>query len=556
MTLRRQRFIGPLIGCVTLVLAAGALAVVEFAFRPAGIPLDRENASPDHVQFLLDVSAPYFRVERVNDERFLVQNPPPGRIFHGPEPQTFPLKKRPGTYRLAVVGESNAVGLGRALKDAASAGWSAGRVEIMNCGIGGSSLEQMDKVLQELWSYDLDGLIVVFGHNLMLRHKSLKPLSYRAGRLARKSRFMTWLILRCKTAPDRPDEDRPDRLRAWEDFLRRTARRARERNVRVFGATLQGNLWYPPVAAELDRTDPRFLETIYLRAAGNQDAARRLERLLDERSPALWHFRLADWLYADGRFREAFDELAAARDRDPGGHRVFSGTDGTLRRLAREEGFDIIDLAGVLDRQGERGIPGWDVFSDGCHPRDYISLANVCLRRLETAGLTAADIRRDPDAAPAPADDADALLARARSFAEDATVFPDPRLEGLGYWVSSRLERGRAVAPQALEASVRQAREPAVPGAIHHQALVFHALAEGFARAGAWKDAFHFNREAAFLAPSWPQPFIQRALFQLERRRPQDARASLREALRTDPEEKAAQFFLRRLEDGGRLKIE
>ncbi len=309
-----------------------------------------------------DASRPFFHEENREGKRFLVQS---SRHAFFPDPQVFPLEKPPGVRRIAVVGESSADQWADSLRDIIAADGLAGRFEVMNCGMGAASLERVDDVLREVLDYSPDAVWLVFGHNLMYVRPRLNALSFGLGWLSTRSRFLAWCLFEARR---RPEPALDERLRAWENFLNRAARRAGERNVLLAVSTLQGNLWFPPEVLEADLDDHGYLEAVYREATGDREGAiRDLERLLQKRRSAFWHFQAGAWLYQQRDFRLAREHLREAMDADLRDVRVKKAVTDRTRALARDNAIRLVDAASLVDGRAPRNIPGWESFEDNCH---------------------------------------------------------------------------------------------------------------------------------------------------------------------------------------------
>ncbi len=313
-------------------------------------------------KLLYDASRPFFHIENREGRRFLVQT---SRHDFFPAPQVFPLEKPPGVRRIAVVGESSAVQWADSLRQIIAADGLAGRFEVMNCGMGGASLERVDDVFREVLGYSPDAVWLVFGHNLMYLQPRLNALSFGIRLLSTRSRFLAWCLSRLGK---REEPALDERLRAWEDFLNRAALRAGERNVPLAVSTLQGNLWFPPTVLEEDLNDRGYLEAVYQDAVGNGvEALEGLQRLLEKRRSSFWNFQMGAWLYRQKDFRRARAYFQEAMDIDDQNIRVKSVFNERTRTLAEEKSIHLLDAASLVDGRAPRGIPGWESFEDNCH---------------------------------------------------------------------------------------------------------------------------------------------------------------------------------------------
>lgn len=112
---------------------------------------------------------------------------------------------------------------------------------------------------------------------------------------------------------------------------------------------------------------------------------------LDPEYARAWHFlgRARLGLGQEDKAREAFE--AAVRYSDFF-QRTPPGWNEALREYARREGVVLIDTESLLARRSDRGVSGFDMFVDGCHPtlRGHYELARIVCSGLADAGLVEA----------------------------------------------------------------------------------------------------------------------------------------------------------------------
>jgi hypothetical protein len=348
------------VAIVTAVFTAGEYAARRFTpWRPTF----QEDAQ--FLERFRDAWKPFFRIEKRDGRRWLVQNP---RLNVFLPPQEFPLEKTPGVPRVLVLGESSAVGLGRALIDLLPTTGPAPRMEIMNCAVGGASLEITDRKFRELIRYDPDLIVLLFGHNLYVPYATISPWIYRARHFARRSALLGKLADRVFDNP-REYIDVEGRVKEFEAFLARLGSETGRRGIRLVLCTAPANLMFPPRADEATRHAPNYLEALYQRIVGNdKDAEDRLAGLLSDRPAALWHFRLGEWLSARSP-REAARHLVGARDLDPDRNRASTAVNGAIRSAAQGRAW-LFDAEAWVAAQAPESLPGWESFQDQVHVWD------------------------------------------------------------------------------------------------------------------------------------------------------------------------------------------
>jgi tetratricopeptide (TPR) repeat protein len=435
------------------------------------------------------------------------------------------LRRRPGVPLIAVVGESSAEAVAQEL---IAADWRGGRFEVVDGAVAGGSLGQVIKAEKRLRALAPDVLVVIFGHNMMY----VDPPSRLATLLSKSATARALEKLH--------RDGRGRRLAEWEEFLRGAARRAKAGGSRLIVAALQGNLWFPPESEDGELEDPRYLKALALRlTARKAEAAAALEALAQEKPSAFREFQLGEWLYEDGRYAEAYARLVRARDLDPRQDRVSGAANGIVRRLAAEEGFEVLDLEALYDGMGRHGVPGWDVFRDHCHPQQENWAVDALMELIGGAPGPHRPRQRH--------DRRGRFLEALRRLSRMESLQSRKWMGGHGYGLQELIESGAAVDAEDVLRSVEAGSFKGRP-----RALLLCELAAGCARARAWDEADALNREAARADPGSPRPRVQRALWELGRGRRAAAKAALEEALALAPDDAAARVFLDLLSEGGK----
>ncbi len=380
----RKPFHPALLTALALILCAGLLLTLEgVARRVCGSTAeDARQIFQDRTS--RDQWSDFFRVESVGGRRSLVQALRGTEVFM--PPQAFPVRKRTGTFRVVVLGESSANRLGIALKRLAAAARDPKRFEIMDCGIEGASLEQARHVFRQVKSDSPDLVVLVFGNNVWYYYPP--PWRYRLHDLAARSRLVSLLAARLPADQTGPPQERfAERLHAFRAFLRELSDWSRRARVPVVLCTLPSNLLFPPFASDEDAAAPDFLRAVYAREVGKQaSAARRLRGLMAKRDTALWHFELGEILYGERKYGGAYEQLRLARNLDRDNLRAADAVNDAIRAAAREGGVWLLDENELIAKASSHGIPGWGLFDDDCH----LSRMNFLREAADLARLWAA----------------------------------------------------------------------------------------------------------------------------------------------------------------------
>lgn len=303
-----------------LVLAsvAAAVAPLELIARWR-VP---EQGLPQYRRFLADGWGPFFRQEGDTLVGLTVHP-------YGSRGVRVPARKTPGRPRLLVLGESSAWILGNEIDVVIGRRGLQDRVETVNMAYGASTWEMAQRRFDEAVRIDADAIVLLFGHNLYFAHPVNVPLWPWASR----SRLAA-LALDRLDPPRSSGEMRPEgRILVLREGLRRMARRARARGVRLILCTMPSNLRQPP---------------------GDDAAARK-------------DYEKAQRLWSAGRWDEARRLYIRARDRDPDRQRAASEVNEAIRSVARGEGVDLLDFERLVSARGPHGVPGPELFKDNVH---------------------------------------------------------------------------------------------------------------------------------------------------------------------------------------------
>ncbi len=362
--------------------------------------------------------------------------------YSAPPPQRFLVEKPAGTYRIAVMGGSAAMGfphndsasIPRFLEGILNTVCDGPRVEVINAGVSAISSFSVRERVDEVLDCDVDMLVVYCGNNEFygayapgsaIALSSRRPLTLLQMWLRRRrlSMAMGNLVaavsprpaaaeLRKRLAaimPQRTDIAYGDELytrvrRSYEANLRDVVKRARRRGVVVVVCTVAVNLRsFPPMGSlhppgapadgppawkENSEAGDRALQSDDL-----QEAAARL-RAAVEASPghADTHYRYAQCLEALERYEEAAEHYTAAADRDTVRWRAgsdYAGAAATIARDMGDPGVLLADTAAQLRRHAEHGIPGDGLFLEHVHLTETGSflIAEEAARVIAEAGV-------------------------------------------------------------------------------------------------------------------------------------------------------------------------
>jgi tetratricopeptide (TPR) repeat protein len=298
--------------------------------------------------------------------------------------------------------------------------------EVINMGRGGAGSRQVAQLLElGLESFRPQVAIVYSGNNEFHELRALKHASPAYGANLERTRrrlhglhlyrALQHLLGRDRLAPfeplgnDQPGvhalptladaQDRALALTLYAENLRRMARVARDAGVPLVLATVADNRagWVDaPPGLQLTAEEERLLaELDGLRARRDTAAALALaERawpaLRDERA----FYRVGLVLLQLGQTEQARRFLDQAELVMVRPNRASVELRDALRRVARDEGAVLCEVADELDRRSELGVAGNDLFVDACHPspEGHAQIARLLAACVQQAGaLPAAD---------------------------------------------------------------------------------------------------------------------------------------------------------------------
>jgi tetratricopeptide (TPR) repeat protein len=445
--------------------------------------------------------------------------------------------KRNGVRRVFVVGESSGFMTGEHMAELAP----EDRAEVINCAVSGSTLEQVERRIDEALAQAPDDIVLIFGHNLVYLDPA--PWQLQLLRLRNESGLVGWLArklhgnhgftgLRFARENDR-------RMVAFERVLRKLSTAARARRIGVTVTTMAGNLWWPPAVPARWDWPVAVAEAAFLEATGRaQDALPVLARFADDHPEEGWaqfHYGLA--LYRSGRVAEARRRLERALELevDHGVGRATPEENELIRRVAADEKLRLRDTERVRRAVAPGEVIGWESMSDNCH------LLRQAFHEEAQAQLELLGVTPKATAACKPERLAEVLAMKVRTLRvgiEDA----------LATLVWRSLAVAGAEAEPVLDAFAGDLLRIPEP---ETRARMLAATARGYAWANRLDRALALSQAATSAAPS-VEAWIDQGLLLLAHARRGPARAAFERALQLDPDRAEARWLVARLADADR----
>ncbi len=528
------------------------LATLELLLALGGVAPAVEREDP-FVGFAGNI--PLFVPETADGEEWLATSSGKLELFN---PQRFPRRKAPGTFRIFCLGGSTAYG--RPYRDDTSfAGWlrlilpaldPARRWEVINAGGISYASYRVAELMEELASYEPDLFIVYTGHNEFLEERTYSSIK----ELPRPVRGLSALLAKTRVATfmgavmaevgllERQDTNnrfllpeavaakldraagldlyaRDDRLREqvlehYRSSLERIVSLSRSAGSELVFVTPASNLrsCSPFKSEHTDGLAPeqsaRSRQLLEVGRRQNQEgnwtqALATLDQglALDPRFAEL-HFERGRALFSLGRHAKAKQALRRARDEDVCPLRALSELEAALVTVAAETGTRLVDFNGLLERDLEsregHTILGEEDFLDHVHP-------TIDGHRRLALALTEA--LREMRLVPAEAVLSDARLAQIEGRVEEG-VDHERHAEALASlawtldWAGQR-EESRRLALEALESGVESPRVLLIAGK--------HAALDGDG-----ERALDLYRRAVRADPLSPTPHYQLGLLAIE----------------------------------------
>ena len=421
-------------GLLVLVSSAGAVALFLLLLAAGeGLGWVPDHGPPPHFRRMLDLHGgamsdargrPLWTLE--TDLGELYGKPTADRLW-------LTKEKDPGVFRVLSIGESTTFGAGyhgeasysRYLEARLRRLLARDTIEVVNCGKNGNDSHHWLTLVDELAEFRPDLLVVYVGHNEIKKPNLLGIVDPSKTRLRRSK------TLRLLFGEARDDLENPPPIRAgpfltaaqrayavelFEDGLRALLDFGRDHRVPVVVCIPASNVREYKPRCSIVQAGPdaeRRLEEIAAAgtgadfgklpelAAANAPPAERAaaEQKLDEIGRALaaepgcalLHFRRGRWLFALGRADEARGAFARALELDDLPERASPDLVRRTRELARDYGVAVADAESRFAAEAERGIPGFDLFIDHCHPNlwGHFLIADELVLALRRSGALA-----------------------------------------------------------------------------------------------------------------------------------------------------------------------
>jgi len=338
-----------------------------------------------------------------------------------PRSQPFPIKKTTANgARVFCLGGSSVYGdkvtpneaFPRLLEKELAQLLTGRNVEVINAGRNGGTLAQAGQFVEIAAGCDVDLVVLYGGHNEYFHHpfRVLKGGEASAGAPSH-SLAVVRLLRRFAARPSArraqarlrmaPDETVADTIEAFREddkavlggvrtTLNRTLGAARAAGLEMVVCSLASNLRACPPFKSMHRRplSHRLHLAFNANYANGVEGIRRMhdefldpasaskaretadffERALDiDPTYAALRFRLGECYFALKLYDQARAEFEAARELDSAPRRARRAANDVIRRLAKQYGFPLFDLEGVLRDADPNGIPGRELFFDEVH---------------------------------------------------------------------------------------------------------------------------------------------------------------------------------------------
>jgi tetratricopeptide (TPR) repeat protein len=324
-------------------------------------------------------------------------------------PTVFSARKRPGTVRIVLAGESAIKGFpqpagwsaGAFLDDELRALWPDRNVEVINLGTTAVASFAVLDMLTQVLPYEVDLVVIYAGHNeffgacgvasthqggggpRMLRVRRaagslavVQALSRLGGAVSEQGppqTLMETVVAEAMIPPDSPH--RRDALENLETHVRLMISRARAAGAEVI-------VCIPPVneaglapigRCTLDGVKPEDRARVEQALATNPEEAKDVLAMLVEAAQlaprhAGVQYALGRAYLAAGAIEKARAAFAAAVENDPMPWRLTPSGAEALRRAGEAEGAIVCDVAGAFRATSADGCIGWELMDDHVHP--------------------------------------------------------------------------------------------------------------------------------------------------------------------------------------------
>jgi len=295
--------------------------------------------------------------------------------------QEFARRKPPATVRIFSMGGSTTYG--SPFDDGVSfCGWlrallpladPARKWEVVNCGGLSYASYRVTHLMEELVRHEPDLFIVYCGHNEFLERRTYGKMLEATGPLLRaaaaitRTRTGTVLKRALDAVRTRPAARRtilpaeveaeldntvgPERYHRDDEWSRQAVAHFRLNLARMadIARAAGARILFVTPASNLKDCSPFKSE-----GAGDRDADA--------------HYRAGQKLLAEGRYAEAREAFARARDEDVCPLRATAPIVRTVAEVAAERRVALVDFARLIDERAPHGIPGREHFLDHVHP--------------------------------------------------------------------------------------------------------------------------------------------------------------------------------------------
>jgi len=424
------------ISATTILAPVLVLVVAEMVLRVCGVgtPTGVTRPCTDHGQ-------PAY----CDNQFFAATFFPPG-MYRTPRPYAIPATKRPGTYRIFILGESVAwgdpdpsYGFGRYLEVMLRQSYPQTKFEVINASITALNSHAFLPMVEELSHYQPDLFVIYtgntevvgpFGPGTVLTPWDLSLPAIRTRIFLNSTRLGQIVGKLTSPSPRNSSEwrgmemfldrlvraDSPQMRPVYENFaanLRDIVAVARRSGAQVVVSTVATNLKDCAPFASLHREgiredELRSWEGLAKRGADLESAGSYAEALklylsaadIDPQYAEL-QFRIARCLWALGDFAGAKERFVRAQDLDTLRFRADSKLNEVIRGLAGSgPGVGVVDAAAVLAGESPHEVLGSELFYEHVHmnPSGTYLLARALFRQVDSmlpAGLQRSAVSAD-----------------------------------------------------------------------------------------------------------------------------------------------------------------
>ncbi len=512
----------------TLLLLAGLFGAGELAVRLANVPADVQ--SPEAVDLALWAAHPCFDVKGSGDDAELVEyRGAIGAYLNRPGPPArYPLKKRPGQHRIAVVGESSGKMFEDALLRTVRTQHCEEEWQVLPCAIAGGDLVQIERRFHQALETQPDSVVLLLGHNLYFQNPS-NVASLRIEWLRARSRLLSWLVKATHAHSEPPGPEK--QLPAFEAALGRMTSAAQARGTTLMIQTMPSNRMFRPLEAEHPVDDSRLIAAMVAEDRGElQRALALVGESQADRATALGAFRSAELQRKVGNLPEALRKFDEAISLDPMRFRATTEVNAILRRFAARPPALLLDTDASLISRAPQGIPGWESFLDNCHPKAHAmdEAVRSALGMLRPGACGTAEKGDNTLETPGLA-----LGALAAQYGANAsTAKREVWLDNVPFLVESFRTPTETILEEAGQSLWRDPRVANMPAT--HRAAFESRIAEGIWQRGDREQALSLAEKSA--RTDSPEAHFQLARMMVRSSRMPEARSALERTIQLSPD--------------------